>query len=100
MNEFDLYVPMVIKGRKLSARALSGLKKRLLKKFGGLTYFPQKLDGFWKIGGATFQDDIVILRVISEKPQTAFWNKLKYDLQRQWHQKEILIVARAIKVLR
>jgi len=43
MNEFDWYVPMVIEGRKVSAQALSGLKKRLLKKFGGLTYFPQKI---------------------------------------------------------
>ena len=99
MKEFDLYVPLIVRGKKMSAQKLSGLKQRLIKKFGGLTYFPQKTKGYWKIGHVTFQDEIVILRVISEKPCDSFWNALKGDLQRQWSQKEILIVSKQIKVL-
>jgi hypothetical protein len=57
------------------------------------------LYGPLRIGPATFQDEIVILRMISEKRYTAFWNELKCDLQHQWNQKDILIVVRAINVL-
>jgi len=99
MKEYDLYVPLIVKGKRLPARELMLLKQRLIKKFGGLTYFPQKTKGFWKIGRTTFEDEIVILRVLAEKNFASFWQALKRDLQKLWRQKEILIVVRKVQVL-
>ena len=100
MKEYDLYVPLVLKkGRHLPIAKLEKLKKALVKQFGGLTYFPQKTKGFWKIGKATFQDEIVILRVLAAKNCKSYWKELKRNLQKEWQQKEILIVVKNVKVL-
>jgi hypothetical protein len=98
MNEYDLYVPLIVDGKRLPAVKLASLKQKLIKEFGGLTYFPQKTKGFWKMGGATFQDDIVILRVLTGKSCRTFWKELKADLQKQWKQEQILIVVRRVGI--
>ena len=100
MKEFDLFVPLFSNdGKRLPRAGLARVKKRLIKKFGGLTHFPQKSKGTWKVGAATFVDDIVILRVLSEKDTKDFWKKLKADLQREWKQKNILIVVRKVSLV-
>jgi hypothetical protein len=100
MKEYDLYVPLLSNdGKRLPHSSLARLRKRLVAQFGGLTFFPQKSKGVWRIGGAIFQDEIVILRVLSEKHLSAFWKRLKKDLQREWNQKEVLIVVRRVNVL-
>ena len=101
MNEYDLYVPVCLGPRqRLPISQLNTLKRRLTKQFGGLTYFPQKSKGVWRIGRATFYDEIVILRVLSNQGSTVFWAQLKADLQRAWKQKQILIVVRKVKIVR
>jgi hypothetical protein len=102
MKEYDLYVPLRSnRGVPLSPVRLARLKKRLIKRFGGLTHFPQHNEGFWKLGAVTFRDEIVILRVLSERnrPAQRFWMGLKKDLKRRWRQKEILIVVRDIAIV-
>jgi hypothetical protein len=99
MKEFELYVPLVSKnGEKLPLKELKLLKNRLVAQFGGVTHFPQKTKGVWKVGQATFYDEIIILRVLADQTKTAktFWRKLKVDLQRKWKQKHILIIARKV----
>ena len=100
MKEYDLYVPLFSNDSKRLPRAsLISLQKRLIAQFGGLTFFPQKSKGVWKIGQAVFQDEIVILRVLSKKNFPSFWSRLKKDLQREWNQKEILIVMRQVSIM-
>jgi len=66
--------------------------------FGGVTHFPQKTKGVWKVGQATFFDEIIILRVLTEETKAThtFWRKLKVDLQQEWKQKHILIIVRKV----
>ncbi len=102
MKEYDLYVPLRSnRGAPFPAARLARLKKCLLQRFGGLTHFPQRNEGFWKLGAVTFREEIVILRVLSdgEKPAQKFWLALKKDLKRRWRQKEILIVVRDIALV-
>jgi hypothetical protein len=101
MKEYDLYVPLYTNdGRRLPRSSITRLRKRLEAQFGGLTFFPQKSKGVWKIGRAIFRDEIVIFRVLSEKNIPSFWKQLKKDLQREWSQKEILIVMRHVTIMR
>jgi hypothetical protein len=79
MKEYELYVPLVSEsGKRLPAKEMKRLKKRLVAQFGGVTHFPQKTKGVWRIGQATFFDEIVILRVLTEdtKAPQKFWRKL------------------------
>ncbi|MEA3187342.1 MAG: hypothetical protein QOD99_1172 [Chthoniobacter sp.] len=102
MKEYDLYVPLCRNdGAPVSEEKLARLKKELVEQFGGLTNFPQANEGFWKIGSITFRDKIVILRVLAddEKQSAEFFKKLKKEMQREWEQDDVLIVARDVSVL-
>jgi phosphoglycolate phosphatase-like HAD superfamily hydrolase len=99
MKEYELYVPLVSEnGKRLPAKELKNLKRRLVTQFGGVTHFPQKTKGAWRIGQATYFDEIVILRVLIEEKtsERTFWRKLKNDLQHQWKQKHVLIIVRDV----
>ncbi len=66
MKEYDLYVPLTYNdGRPIESRKLVRLRNRLLREFGGLTFFPQSNEGFWTVAGVTYRDEIVIYRVIT-----------------------------------
>jgi hypothetical protein len=77
------------------------LKARLLEEFGGLTFFPQANEGFWKFGHVTYRDKVVIYRIHASQVGAArrFLARLKEELKRDLKQAEILIVEREIKRL-
>src|SRR5207302_606612 len=66
VKEYDLYIPLAYNdGTPIESRKLVRLRNRLLKQFGGLTFFPQSNEGFWTVAGVTYRDRIVIYRVIT-----------------------------------
>ena len=102
MKEYDLYVPLYYNdGSPVETRKLVWLRDRLIEKFGGLTYFPQPNEGFWKMGDITYQDQIVIYRVVASNARTArtFFRQLKEELKAELDQEEILIIERDVETL-
>lgn len=102
MKEYDLYVPLYDNnGTPIDPQKLRGLKKRLVDQFGGLTHFPQENEGLWKVGGFTFRDKIVVLRVLASdllEAQT-FFADLKREMQHTWAQEDVLIVVRDVSTI-
>jgi hypothetical protein len=102
MLEFDIFIPLIKPdGKRISAGKLQGLKKRLLQQFGGVTYFPQRNEGLWKVGNYVFRDKIVIYRVIGDggRPTQKFLRDLKLKIKKEWQQQDVLIVKRAIEIV-
>jgi hypothetical protein len=102
MREYEIYVPLRFNdGTPVEPAKLQNLKSRLVEQFGGLTHFPQENEGLWKVGSFTFRDDIVIFRVLSGDSVVAerFFARLKQELIRDWKQEDVLVVARAVKIL-
>ena len=102
MKEYDIFVPLYYNdGTPIESAKFQHLQALLLEKFEGLTYFPQPNQGFWKFGDMTYRDEIVIYRVISQKPAASrdFLATLKERLKKQLQQEEILIVEREISLL-
>jgi hypothetical protein len=102
VKEYDLFIPLLYNdGSPIEVRKLQRLQARLLEHFGGLTFFPQPNEGYWKLSGVTYHDEIVIYRVLSDKVRSArkFLAELKGDLKRELRQEEILIVERDIETL-
>ena len=97
MTEYELFVPVTRKG----AGKLSRLKKHVAKYFGGLTYFPQRNEGFWRFGGVMFEDDVVILRVLSDDAKSArkFLRRLKSEIAQDFNQKDVLIISRRVRTI-
>ena len=96
--EYDVYFP--IAGDN-AAQALVQAKHELTDYFGGLTDFRHRSEGTWKMGGVTFHDDIVLLRVLGEDRQAArsFLQRLSRRLAAMLDQEEILIVEREVVAL-
>jgi hypothetical protein len=97
MREYDLYLPLP----PGTARKLPRLKKRLAQHFGGLTFFPHENEGVWKLGGVTFKDQIVILRILAADAGRAdkYLRRLKAEVEREFDQQEVLIIARNVEII-
>lgn len=102
MKEYDIFVPLYYNdGKPVEPAKFQDLQARLLELFGGLTYFPQPNQGFWKFGNMTYHDQIVIYRVISQNPIQSrdFLAGFKTYLKREFLQEEILIIEREVGLL-
>jgi hypothetical protein len=102
MTEYDFYIPLFDNnGRRMDGSRLQRLKRELTDVFGGLTYFPQRNEGRWKVGKATFRDKIVILRVLSDNSRRTkrILKRLKTAIKRDWNQTDVLIIARAVRTV-
>ena len=84
MKEYDLYVPLTYNdGTPVEAKTIERIGQRLLEQFGGVTFFPQPNEGFWRMGPVTFHDQIVIFRVLFGNARRArrFFKALKEKLK-------------------
>ena len=102
MKEYDVFIPLFYNdGTSVEPAKFQDLQFRLLERFGGLTYFPQANQGFWRIGNVTYRDQIVIYRVISQDSGASrvFLGHLKEHLKREFQQHEILIIEREVGLL-
>ncbi len=102
MKEYDLYLPLHFNdGRPVEPAVVQQVKNALVSEFGGLTHFPQENEGIWKLGGKTFRDRIVILRVLADDPARGreFFSNFKVELQRVLEQADILVIEREVLVL-
>lgn len=102
MKEYDLFVPLYYNdGTAIEPVKFQRLQAELLAHFEGLTFFPQPNEGFWKMGGITYRDEIVIYRVLASRvrPARRFLADLKQRLKREFKQEEILIVEREVETL-
>jgi len=97
MREYDLFIPV----KRRQSVELADLKRQLTKFFGGLTYFPQRNEGRWRLGRITYRDDIVILRVFATNALRAerFLKRMRRQIQRDFKQDEVLIVSRKVKLI-
>lgn len=102
MKEYDIYVPLYYNdGSPVEAEKFQRLQEELLDRFEGLTFFPQPNEGFWKMAGVTYRDEIVIYRVITvaEEDARQFLADLKEQMKSRFDQEEILIVERDVETL-
>jgi hypothetical protein len=102
LKEYDIYVPLTYNDRTpIEPEKFRAIKERLLGEFSGLTYFPQRNEGYWQVGNVTFYDQIVIFRVLAEDVSRArtFLKALKEELKQNLRQEEVLIVERDVRIV-
>jgi hypothetical protein len=102
VKEYDIYLPLRYNdGKPIEGRKFQQLQAELLDQFGGLTYYPQANQGFWKLADITYRDEIVIYRVLAGETRGArrFLRELKVKLKADLLQEEILIVERDVDTL-
>jgi hypothetical protein len=102
VREYELYVPLSYNdGSPVEDVKIEAIGERLLDKFGGVTFFPQRNKGAWRMGQVTFHDEVVIFRVLTDNARIArqFFRTLKQRLKRELRQEEILIVEKRAEIL-
>jgi hypothetical protein len=102
VKEYDVFVPLKYNdGTDIETSRLLEIQTFLLEHFDGLTFFPQPNDGFWKMGGVTYRDEIVIYRVLASSTRAARrqLRVLKRQLMEALQQEEMLTVERDVETL-
>lgn len=102
MKEYDLFLPLYYNdGTAVEPSKFFSLEERLVAEFNGLTVFPQPNRGYWRMGGVTYRDEIIIYRVVASNQRAArrYLRQLKEELKRDLQQEEILIVERDVETL-
>jgi hypothetical protein len=97
VKEYELYVPLTYNdGSPIEGEKIERIGENLLEQFGGVTFFPQPNQGRWRMGGVTFQDQIVIFRVLTSRAWSArrYFKTLIRELKTELNQEEILVVEK------
>ena len=92
----ELFIPKVA----ASKDRLSSLQYLLVEQFGGLTaYSRAPAKGIDMEGGKPVEDEIIILEVMTDSLDRAWWSSLRVQLERDLQQLEILIRATDVQRL-
>jgi hypothetical protein len=88
-------------GKPQPKEAFAELRHLLVERFGGLTAFTRSpAEGLWAEGGARVErDDIVVLEVMAEEIDRAWWQSVRKRLEARFHQETVVIRASAIEIL-
>jgi hypothetical protein len=92
----QIFVPVVDD----SDHILREVKEELSNRFGGVTaYSRAPAEGIWRNGNAKEKDDIVVVEVMADDLDRAWWHDFRSRLERQLAQEEILVRAQCLEKL-
>lgn len=76
------------------------LRDELVERFGGATLFSRApAEGLWDDGGAVEREAVVLIEVVAERLERAWWAALRKRLEESFGQDEIMVRASAIERL-
>jgi hypothetical protein len=76
------------------------VRRELAERFGGLTAFTRApAEGLWENQGKTHQDDIVVLEVMADNLDAAWWKRYRSSLETRFRQDTIVIRAQDVTIL-
>ena len=99
MHVVEIYLPT---GDASLATEFEKLRDRLTEKFGGVTAFAQApAQGAWRAPKTdqVEHDDVIVVEVMTDKVDRAWWSDLRTALELALQQKEILIRTHEVERL-
>jgi hypothetical protein len=88
-------------GRRFPAEAYRSVNASLTEKFGGVTLYARApAEGVWKDeDGSARRDDIVVVEVMVDTVDRAWWRGFAVHLAERFRQQELVVRALAIELL-
>ena len=72
----------------------------LSKKFGGITAYSRvPAEGRWETSGKIQHDDVLVVEVMVEVVDTAWWAAFRAQLERTFRQERVIVRAQTIALL-
>jgi hypothetical protein len=101
MHLIRLYLPLRDNdGRKFQASVFDAVEQELSHRFGGVTaHRAAPASGLWRQGGHVHEDDIVVLDVLVEGPDKAWWKAYREKLEAEFRQEAILLLMHPVERL-
>jgi hypothetical protein len=98
MHLVEILLPLRDKsGAPFPGAQFERLARELTSAFGGVTSFTRSpAEGRWKDGGKTESDEIVVVEVMVEHVDRAWWGDLRRRLEDAFRQDEIVIRAHRV----
>ena len=94
MHLVELFLPVEDPTGASLAPRIEELVATLAERFGGATAFLRApAEGLWKQGGTLERDRIVVVEVMVDALDEAWWHALRTELEARFEQDEILIRA-------
>jgi hypothetical protein len=101
MQLVQILLPLYDNAGEAFDDALYGeVRRELTERFGGLTAFTRApAEGLWENEGKTHQDDIVVLEVMTDELDAAWWKQYRHALEERFRQDTIVIRAQDVTIL-
>lgn len=79
---------------------LRAIQAELAERFGGVTAFSRApAHGVWQHRGARRQDDIIIVEVMAQELDVAWWRNFRARLEKELRQERLVVRAQTITPL-
>jgi hypothetical protein len=73
----------------------------LTERFGGVTSFTRSPgEGRWKNHGSTEREAMIVIEVMAEELERAWWSQLRQELMQEFRHDDIVIRSQCIERLR
>jgi hypothetical protein len=87
-------------GEAFPSEAFEQVSRELTERFGGVTaYSRAPAEGRWKQDADTEHDDIVVIEVMDEDLDRAFWSAYRCELEKRFRQDVVIVRAQPIELL-
>ncbi|KAA3506222.1 hypothetical protein GOZ80_18685 [Agrobacterium vitis] len=87
-------------GTPFEANVYEQVRQRLTQEFGGMTFYRHApAEGTWQASSNTEHDEIVLAEIMAADLDEDWWSAYKSELEKRFHQSEIVVRAIPIKRL-
>ena len=87
-------------GRDFPPELYGGVRAALKGRFGGMTaYSRAPAEGLWEDDGTTVHDDIMVLEVMAEELDPAWWGNYRRELEKAFKQDTVVVRAQHVTLL-
>ncbi len=101
MHLIQILLPLADnEGRSFPGELFAAVRRELADRFGGLTAFTRApAEGFWDDGGGVARDDVVVLEVMADELDGAWWAEYRRGLEERFRQDAVVVRAHEIRLL-
>jgi hypothetical protein len=87
-------------GEAFAPQLFESVAKALTAHFGGVTaYNRSPAEGRWQSSGTVHHDEVMVMEVMVDEPDRAWWKQFRTELEQRLRQDQIIVRAQVIELM-